>query len=139
MSKMAIRRAFESQMVTAADTAGVAIVAGKTPLDSIAIPEFFRLAISYGRDLATEIGQKPRIQRSGRFHVGCFSDPRRLEDRNDQLCEIVRAAFPYDLDLVRDGIRVNILETDDGQCIMQGSYLYAPVYVNFMVWEAVNG
>lgn len=136
MSKIRIRKALESQLLTAMEAAGIECVTGKGHLDTAGLSEYVRGSVSFGEDHATEVGRNPRIERAGRLNVGVFTEVVRLEDRNDVVCGLVRAAFPYGLDLEREGIQVNILTVDDGDCVGQGSFLFSPVTVKFMVWSA---
>lgn len=138
MSKTAIRKALETRLTTALASSGLKLVTGGATADARHGREYLLTSITYGPDHATEIGRDPRIERSGVFTIHVRTDPGLLDDRNDQVADLVRSAYPYGDDLEHDGIRVNILTVDDSECIAEGSYLYSPVDVNFMVWSINN-
>lgn len=139
MSKFAIRRALEAELNNAPGLSGIQKVMGGDKRNTAGVEEYLLTGISFGEDRATEIGPNPRIERAGRFRIGVFTPVAYLEDRNDQLAGLVRAVYPYAMpDLEWDGIRVSILTTDDGQCVIDGSFFFSPVYVNFMVWSTTN-
>jgi hypothetical protein len=138
MSKERIRRALDVTLKNAMEAAGVECFLGLEPIPDDPPEEYVRGSPSFGRDNATEIGQDPRIERGGRYRVAIYTNPRLMQDRNDEVARLVRAAFPYGVDLVYEGIRVNILTIDDSECLPDGSYLFSPLYVNFMVWSTTN-
>lgn len=140
MSKLAIRKALESALASVMEANGIAYVFGDDKLDTSEAPitEYVRASVTFGEDHATEVGGNPRIERSGKFHIGVNTEPRLKQDRNDVVVGLVRSAYPYGVDLERDGIRVSIETADDSDCRLEGSFLYAPVYVKFMVWSTTN-
>lgn len=134
MSKFAIRRALEKQLADAMTAASIPCVFGNNKLDPVPA-EYVRARMTWGEDHAAEIGRTGRIERSGKLHVQVRTAPEMLEDRNDIVAGLVRDAFPYGEDLVRDGIQVSIETVDDSDCVPDGSYLYSPVYVKWTVWR----
>lgn len=136
MSKLHIRKALEARLNVTLGAQGFNIIFGKMKLNTaLGWKEYLHGTIAYGDDNATEIGSTPRIEVGGTFTVDVRTNPLELDDRNDIVADLVRGAYPYGLDLFSGGIRVNILTVDDSQCIADGSFLYSPVDINFMVWE----
>lgn len=134
--KIDIRKALEAPIETLAASLSIPSVLGGLNFDTMQAGSFLRTSISYGKDFRPEIGIDSRLERSGRFTVDVFTPLQNGDDLNDQRCAAVRAAYPYGVDLVRNGIRVSILGIDDGQCIDFRSWKFAPVVVRFIIWGA---
>lgn len=135
-NKIDIRKALEAPIQDLAATLNIPAVMGGLNFDTTTAAEFLRTSIVYGKDLRPEIGVDSRLQRSGTFTVDVFTPLANGDDYNDERCALVRNAYPYGQDLERNGIRVNILGIDDGQCIDFRSWKFAPVDVRFIIWEA---
>lgn len=136
MSKKLIRKALEVPLDIAMEDAGISVHWWGLPFNKSGLSRYVRASTHFGEDAARTLGRNPRIERSGTFKVGIFSDPLLGQDGNDDIAALVRAAYPYADDLVRGGIRVNILTVDDGDLVQDGSFLYSPVVVNWTVWRA---
>lgn len=137
--KAKIRKALEGPVFDLAQSLSITVQLNKQSIDSSPLPQYLTTHTIFGRDDSNEVGRDRRIQRPGRFRIGIFTQPSDGEDKNDEIASQVRGVYDeLDDDLVHDGIRVSILSVDDGECVPIGSHLYAPVYVNFMVWEANN-
>lgn len=134
--KIDIRRALEVPIQDLAASLNIKAVIGGLNFDTLQDSEFLRTSISYGKDYHPEIGVDSRVERSGSFTIDVFTPLANGDDYNDQRCTLVRNAYPYGVDLERNGIRVNILGIDDGQCIDFRSWKFAPVVVRFIIWEA---
>lgn len=99
-----------------------------------AVPRFFRPSFSAAPVRVMEMGQNGRKEGRGFFKIGCFTKPVDGQDANDNLAGIAATAFPYNLNLVRDGIRVIIGTVDHGVFVTTPSgWGYSAVDVNWIV------
>lgn len=100
-----------------------------------ALARYVRLRIGWGVDLVPENGDNPRIEGNGHAEFGIFTLTGRGHDKNDALCKIVADGFPYNSNLVRDGLNVRIDTMGTGEIVPVDGWDYSPLQVNWTVWR----
>lgn len=132
------RRALETQMKTAAAAATPAVDLAYPALGlpdlSGTIHRFIRPTFHPAPVRVMEMGPNGRKEGRGFFKLGIFTRPVDGQDANDNLAGIAALAFPYNLNLVRQQIRVIIGTVDHGQAVPTPTgWLYSAVDVNWIV------
>jgi len=97
--------------------------------------EYVRFSFHPAPRRVVTMGPNGRIEGRGFAKIGVFTRLGESQDRNDTIAGIVAAAYPYNLNLVRDGIRVTITTTDHGQFVERDGWGYSPVDANWDVWR----
>jgi hypothetical protein len=97
--------------------------------------EYVRFSFHPSPVAVRTMGPNGRREGSGFAKFGVFTRLGESQDRNDTIAGVVAQAFPYNLNLVREGIRVNIDTTDHTQFVMTDAWGYSPVDVNWNVWR----
>lgn len=141
----AARKVTEEQLKTALEDAGTVADLGLTapiyirwpgiPLPKQAPNEYVRYSFHPAPVTVRTMGPNGRIEGRGFIKLGVFTRLGEPQDRNDTIAGVVARAFPYNLNLVREGIRVTITTADHLQFVEMDGWGYSPVDVNWDVWR----
>lgn len=140
-----IRKALEAPLASALVTAGIVIPNTVQPAVQwpnktfdrveLKVTEYVRFSMAYARPIVREMGKTPRIELSGHASVDVYLLAGAGQDRADTIAGIVAAPYPYDAELVFEGVSVNISTVEAGQSVPDQAWLYTPVQVNWTVWR----
>lgn len=126
-----IRKAFEAKLKAAVD----ALPEAERPAlrwpgirwDDSGVDHYLRPTLHAARERPATLGPSPRLARQGFFKVGVFSRAGLGTDRLDQLADIVKAAYPYGVDLTVGAAKVQIDRRDVGDLLEPPGWSYKPV------------
>lgn len=137
--KKAIRKAIETPLYNAAVANGLLVKWPNLALNraegSPPPEEYIDVAHSFGRVIVHEMGPNPLVSARGTMSCIVRTPLAQGVDRNDTIAGIIVAAYPYGVQLVRDGIKVNIDTADTSGYGEDGAWVYSSALINWFVYR----